>query len=60
MEKKRELKISFGKNGRGGINPKVSVPKKFLDVLEIDQESRDVIMELDEEKKAIIITKKPE
>lgn len=58
MEKKRELKISFGKNGHGGINPKVSVPKKFLDVLELTQESRDVIMELDEENKKIIITKK--
>ena len=60
MEKKRELKISFGKNGSGGLNPKVSVPKKFLDALKLTPESREVIMELDEEKKAIVITKKPE
>ena len=60
MEKKRELKITFTKGGNGSINPKVSVPKKFLDALEITPESREVIMELDEERKAIIITKKPE
>lgn len=59
MEKKiRELRITFGKNGHGGINPKVSVPKKFLDALEVTPEQRDVIMELDEEMKAIIIKKK--
>lgn len=59
MEKKRELKITFTTGGNGSINPKVSVPKKFLDVLEVTPENREVIMELDEEKKAIVITKKP-
>lgn len=60
MEKKRDLNISFGKSGKGSINPRLSIPKKFLDILEITPENRGVIMELDEEKKAIIITKKPE
>lgn len=59
MEKKiRELKITFGKSGNGNLNPRISVPKKFLDTLGVTQEQREVIMELDEEMKAIIIKKK--
>lgn len=58
MEKKRELKISFNKGGSGSISPKITIPKKYLDILEITQDQREVIMELDEERKAIIITKK--
>ena len=58
MEKKRELNISFGKSGKGSISPRLNIPKKFLDVLEITQENRSIILELDEEKKVITITKK--
>lgn len=57
MEKKRNLNITFGKSGSGSINPRVTVPKSFLDILEVTQEERGVVMELDEEKKMIIIKK---
>lgn len=58
MEKKRQLKVTFGKSGSGSLNPRISLPKSFLDVLEVTQDQRDVIMELDEEKKTITIKKK--
>jgi len=58
MEKKRELKIIFAKGGSGSVSPKLNIPKRFLDVLEITTETRNVIVELDEDNKRIIITKK--
>lgn len=58
IEKRRELKVNFAKGGSGSVSPKLNIPKKFLDVLEVTTETRDVIVELDEENKRIIITKK--
>ena len=55
---RRDLKITFGKSGSGSISPRLSLPKKFLDALEISQESRDIIVELDKEKERLIIKKK--
>lgn len=55
---RRDLKITFGKSGSGSISPRLSLPKKFLDALEISQESRDIVVELDKEKERLIIKKK--
>lgn len=54
----RILKITFGKSGNGGVNPKLSIPKSFLDKLNITQEEREVKISLDEENSKIVITKK--
>lgn len=54
----RILKITFGKSGNGGINPRLSIPKSFLDKLNITQEEREIKLSLDEENSKIIITKK--
>ena len=54
----RTLKITFGKSGNGGINPRLSIPKSFLDKLNITQEEREVKISLDEENSKIVITKK--
>ena len=55
---KRTLKISFGKSGNGGVNPKLSIPKSFLDKMNITQDEREVEMLFDEEKMSITIIKK--
>lgn len=55
---KRNLKITFGKSGNGGINPRVSIPKTFLDKMNITQDEREIEMVFDEEKMTITITKK--
>lgn len=54
----RILKITFGKSGNGGVNPRLSIPKSFLDKLNITQEEREVKISLDEENSKIVITKK--
>lgn len=54
----RILKITFGKSGNGGINPRLSIPKSFLDKLNITQEEREIKLLLDEKNSKIIITKK--
>lgn len=55
---KRTLKISFGKSGNGGVNPKLSIPKSFLDKMNVTQDEREVDMLFDEEKMSITIIKK--
>lgn len=55
---KRTLKISFGKSGNGGVNPKLSIPKSFLDKMNVTQDEREVEMLFDEEKMSITIIKK--
>ena len=55
---KRTLKISFGKSGNGGVNPKLSIPKSFLDKMNITQDEREIEMLFDEEKMSITIIKK--
>lgn len=55
---KRILKITFGKSGNGGINPRVSIPKSFLDKMKVTQEEREIEMIFDEEKMIITIAKK--
>lgn len=55
---KRDLKISFGKSGSGSISPKLSIPKTFLDKIEVNQDEREIELELNENTKEIIIRKK--
>lgn len=53
----RKLKIRFGKSGNGGVNPTMSIPKKWVDSMEISKENNVVIVVFDEETKTIKITK---
>ncbi|WP_294707238.1 AbrB/MazE/SpoVT family DNA-binding domain-containing protein [uncultured Fusobacterium sp.] len=55
---KRELKISFGKSGSGSISPKLSIPKSFLDKIGVNQDEREIELEVNEETQEIIIRKK--
>lgn len=55
---KRVLKISFAKGGSGSVSPRTTIPKKWLDLLEINQNEREIEIILDDEKKQIIICKK--
>jgi len=55
---KRVLKITFGKSGNGGINPRLSIPKSFLDKMNITQEEREIEMIFNEEEMKITIVKK--
>lgn len=55
---KRDLKISFGKSGSGSISPKLSIPKSFLDKIGINQEEREIELEVNEDTRELIIRKK--
>jgi len=54
----RDLKISFSKSGAGNLTPRISLPKKWIDKMEITKESRDVEVSFNEETGEIIIKKK--
>lgn len=54
---KRNLKVLFTKGGSGSISPRITIPKKWTDKLELNQEERDVEMFLDEENESIVIKK---
>lgn len=53
----RKLKIRFGKSGNGGVNPTMSIPKKWVDSMGIAKENNEVIVVFDKETKTIKITK---
>ncbi len=55
---KRILKVSFGKSVAGRISPKLIIPKSFLDKFNINQDEREIEIELNEENEEIIIRKK--
>lgn len=55
---KRILKVSFFKSGSGSISPKLSIPKSFLDIIEVNKEEREIEIEVREDTKEIIIRKK--
>ena len=52
---KRILKVIFTKGGSGSVSPKLSLPIKWVRELGIDEENREVVLELDKDK--IIISK---
>lgn len=48
-------KVFFSKSGSGSISARVTIPKPYLEVLEITDEERDIEIKLDGKK--LIITK---
>lgn len=60
MEETRDLKVMFNKSGgtagKGAYSPKISLPKVWLDEMEITLEDRDVNVTF--KNKKIIIEKK--
>ena len=54
---KRLLNIIFNKSGSGSINTKISLPKKWIDTLELNEENRSIIAEFKEDTKEIILKK---
>jgi hypothetical protein len=56
MKEKRNVKITFNRNGRGAITPKLSLPVPFVKELGFTEDDREAYIELAEDK--IIITKK--
>lgn len=60
MAETREMKVMFNKSGgtasKGSYSPKISLPKSWLDEMEITLEERDVKVTFEDKK--IIIEKK--
>lgn len=54
---KRTLNISFSKSGSGSIATRLSVPKSWLDKIEVSPEDRKIDLIFDEEKKEMILRK---
>ena len=54
---KRLLNIIFNKSGSGSISTKISLPKKWIDTLELNEENRSIIAEFKEDTKEIILKK---
>lgn len=58
----RKLNVSFSKSGgtagKGGITTKINIPKKWLDIMEVTQENRRVLVTFENGK--ITIEKSPE
>lgn len=60
VPKTKKKNVSFNKSGTGGITPKITLPKKWLDKMGITEDEREVEMEYKESEKKgkrIIITK---
>lgn len=54
---KRDLNVSFYKAGNG-ISTRISLPKKWINDMELTEDVREVELVYDEEKKTITISKK--
>ena len=55
---KRDLNITFYKAGNGGISTRINLPKKWVEKLGATIDDKSVEVMFDEEKKAIVISKK--
>lgn len=55
--KKRLLNIIFNKSGSGSISTKLSIPKAWIEKMEIDEENKTIIANFNEEKQEITIKK---
>ncbi|EFS27034.1 hypothetical protein FUAG_02549 [Fusobacterium ulcerans ATCC 49185] len=55
---KRDLNISFSKSGAGNLSPKLTLPKKWTDKMNITLDDRKVEVEFREDTSEIIIRKK--
>lgn len=58
MEKEKTKKVHFNKGGAGGVTPKLNLPKKWLDDMDVTEEDCEVSLKYGQSKKRIIITKK--
>ena len=47
MKEKRDVKITFNRNGRGAITPKLSLPVPFVKELGFTEDDREGYIELD-------------
>lgn len=53
----RNLKVMFNSDGKGRYTHKLSLPKTWLEKMEVHFDDREVTVVFDEEKKEIIIRK---
>ncbi len=54
----RVLNVTFSKSGSGSISSKLSIPKDWINTMELNSENRQVIATFDEKDKTIIIKAK--
>jgi len=54
---KRVLNVYFGRSGSGSVSPTVSLPKTFLDKINVTDKERQILMKLDETTGIITIQK---
>lgn len=54
---KRKLKILFNKDGYGNYSTKISLPKLWIQDMNLSLEKREVLVSYDKEKKEINIKK---
>lgn len=54
---KRLLNIIFNKSGSVSISTKLSIPKAWIEKMEIDEENKTIIANFNEEKQEITIKK---
>lgn len=54
---KRNLKVIFGKDGRGATNTKITLPVTWLKQMNITKDERDVVVEYNEKEQTITIKK---
>ena len=57
-KKMKEAKVMFSKSGSGGLYARVSISCKWLNLLEINQEEKEIVVSIDEKENKIIIEKK--
>ncbi len=55
---KRDLNIAFYKSGSGCISTRITLPKKWIEKMEISLEEREVEVVFNEDTKEITIRKK--
>lgn len=53
----RKLKIMFANDGKGRYTHKLSIPKTWLEKMEVSIDEREVFVTFDEENKTIFIKK---
>lgn len=53
----RKLKIMFANDGKGRYTHKLSIPKTWLEKMEVSIDEREVLVTFDEENKTIFIKK---
>ena len=50
-------KVSFNKNGTGGITPRTNLPMEWVKDMQISKDENKILISYDREKKEIIIKK---